>query len=205
MYGTLDHILYKGEESLPNGFVVRPYQKTIQQWMDDMRIPEQERDHLLASDVIALPAGYRDGENAFAIGTYDFMAYVREQGQVQIMACCADGQYTVMELCSAKIRIGRFFLPATFTGMLFWGLLTNYISDQINPLLPQLTTTEVVEAPRFMDAPEVSFSIVIPDSLGNTKEIEYSGPVEGIDKVGEIIKSLTNGESIEQTEVKSEN
>ena len=205
MYGTLSHSLFEDEEKLPNGYVVRPYLKTIEQWMEDMKISTPQREQLMAADVIALPVGYKDGEDAFAIGAYDFMAFMKEQGQLQIMACCADGQYTVLELCSSKIRLGRYFLPATVSGLIFWGLLTNYISSQINPILPQITATEVVEAPKFLEAPEVSFSIVIPDSLGNKKEIEYSGPVEGIEKVGEIIKTLTNGDGTEKVEGKSEN
>ena len=76
-------------------------------------------------------------------------------------------------------------------------VVSDYIYDQTKSILPQITSVETVESPKFLDAPEVSFSIVIPDSLGNKQEIIYDGPVEGIEKVGEIIKTMTNGNESE--------
>ena len=178
---------------------IRPYAKTLETWVEEMGIPDGERKQILGADVVILPIGYRDSEHAFAHSAYDFMAYAREKQVFSIEMCSTDNQFSEIELCSLKTRLGRFFVPAAISGTLFWGVLCNYIYDQIRPILPQFTPVEVVESQHYLDAPEVSFSIVIPDSLGNKQEIEYDGPVEGIDKVGEIIKTLTNGNGFSDT------
>lgn len=184
--------------STQNYITVRPYIKSLEEWMDDMEIPAEERGQIAGADVLVLPVGYRDFEQAFASSVYDFMAYVHERGLLHIEVCCPEDGFSELELCSAKTRLGKFFLPSVITGTIFWGILSDYIYDQVKPILPQITPVEVVEMPKFLNSPEVSFSIVIPDSLGNKQEITYDGPVEGIEKVGEIIKSLTNGDGSKQ-------
>ena len=64
-----------------------PYIKSIDEWMDEMAIPANERGIIASAGVIALPAGYRDSEMAFASGVYDFLAYVKEQGLLSIEDC----------------------------------------------------------------------------------------------------------------------
>lgn len=172
---------------------IHPYTKSIEEWMDDMLIPEEERGQIKGADVVALPVGYNGCEKSFASSTLDFIAYARQQGLFNVEICCPEYDFTNLELCSVKIRLGKFQLATAITGTIFWGVVSSYIYDLVKPLLPQITPIEHVESPRFHDAPEVSFSIVIPDSLGNKQEIIYDGPVEGIDKVGEVIKTLTNG------------
>lgn len=184
--------------STQNYITVRPYIKSLEEWMDDMEIPAEERGQIAGADVLVLPVGYRDFEQAFDSSVYDFMAYVHERGLLHIEVCCPEDGFSELELCSAKTRLGKFFLPSVITGTIFWGILSDYIYDQVKPILPQITPVEVVEMPKFLNSPEVSFSIVIPDSLGNKQEITYDGPVEGIEKVGEIIKSLTNGDGSKQ-------
>jgi hypothetical protein len=184
--------------STQNYITVRPYIKSLEEWMDDMEIPAEERGQIAGADVLVLPVGYRDFEQAFDCSVYDFMAYVHERGLLHIEVCCPEDGFSELELCSAKTRLGKFFLPSVITGTIFWGVLSDYIYDQVKPILPQITPVEVVEMPKFLNSPEVSFSIVIPDSLGNKQEITYDGPVEGIEKVGEIIKSLTNGDGSKQ-------
>lgn len=184
--------------STQNYITIRPYIKSLEEWMDDMEIPAEERGQIAGADVLVLPVGYRDFEQAFDSSVYDFMAYVHERGLLHIEVCCPEDGFSELELCSAKTRLGKFFLPSVITGTIFWGILSDYIYDQVKPILPQITPVEVVEMPKFLNSPEVSFSIVIPDSLGNKQEITYDGPVEGIEKVGEIIKSLTNGDGSKQ-------
>lgn len=184
--------------STQNYITVRPYIKSLEEWMDDMEIPAEERGQIAGADVLVLPVGYRDFERAFASSVYDFMAYAHERGLLHIEVCCPEDGFSELELCSAKTRLGKFFLPSVITGTIFWGILSDYIYDQVKPILPQITPVEFVEMPKFLNSPEVSFSIVIPDSLGNKQEITYDGPVEGIEKVGEIIKSLTNGDGSKQ-------
>lgn len=176
---------------------IQPYTKSIEEWMEDMVIPERDRKQIEGADVIVLPVGYRDCEQAFSSSVYDFMAYARERGLFNIEVCCPGNCFTELELCSVKKRLGKFFLVSTLSGTIFWNVVSDYIYDQIKSILPQITSVETVESPKFLDAPEVSFSIVIPDSLGNKQEIIYDGPVEGIEKVGEIIKTMTNGNESE--------
>ena len=186
-----------------NHITIRPYMKSIEEWMEDMMIPIGDREQITVADVVVLPIEYRECKHAFATSVYDFMAYARERGLFNIEVCCSDDGFSELELCSAKTRLGKFFLSSTITGAIFWGVLSNYVYDQVEPILPQITPIEVVDTPPFLEAPEVSFSIVIPDSLGNKQEIIYDGPVEGIDKVGEIIKTLTYGNESEHNTVKT--
>ena len=176
---------------------IHPYTKSIEEWMEDMVIPDGERGQIAEADVVVLPVGYRDCEQAFATSVYDFLMYARERGLFNIEVCCSEDGFSELELCSAKKRLGKFFLASTITGTIFWGVVSDYIYDQVKPILPQFIPIENVGTPHYLEAPEVSFSIVIPDSLGNKQEITYDGPVEGIDKVGEIIKTLTNGNGSE--------
>ena len=178
-------------QTIDKYITIRPYSKSIEEWMEDMVIPEGERGQIAGADVVVLPAGYRDCEKAFATSVYDFLAYARERGLFNIEVCSPEDGFSEIELCSVKKRLGKFFLASTITGTIFWDVVSDYIYEQVKPILPQFTPIENVETPQYLEAPEVSFSIVIPDSLGNKQEITYDGPVEGIDKVGEIIKTLT--------------
>ena len=184
-------------QTIDKYITIRPYSKSIEEWMEDMVIPEGERGQIAGADVVVLPAGYRDCEKAFATSVYDFLAYARERGLFNIEVCSPEDGFSEIELCSVKKRLGKFFLASTITGTIFWGVVSDYIYEQVKPILPQFTPIENVETPQYLEAPEVSFSIVIPDSLGNKQEITYDGPVEGIDKVGEIIKTLTNSNGSE--------
>lgn len=178
---------------------IRPYSKSIEEWMEDMVIPSVEREQIVGADVVVLPVGYRGCEQAFTTSVYDFLTYARERGVFKIELCCSEDGFSELELCSAKTRLGKFLLlTSTITSTIFLGVVSDYIYDQVKPILPQFTPIENVETPQYLEAPEVSFSIVIPDSLGNKQEITYDGPVEGIEKVGEIIKTLTNGNGSEQ-------
>lgn len=165
--------------------------------MEEMLIPDGERGQIAGADVVVLPVGCRDCEQAFETSVYDFFVYARERGLFNIEVCCPEDGFSELELCSAKKRLGKFLLASTITGTIFWGVISNYIYDQIKPILPQFTLIENVETPHYLEVPEVSFSIVIPDSLGDKQEITYDGPIEGIDEVGVIIKTLTNGNGSE--------
>lgn len=176
---------------------IRPYTKSIEEWMEDMVIPAEERGQIAGADVVVLPVGYRDCEQAFATSVYDFLAYAREQGLFQIEVCCTEEGFTELELCSVKKRLGKFLLASSITGTIFWNVVSDYIYDQVKPILPQIAPVESVETPKYFEATVVSFSIIIPDSQGNKQEVIYDGPVEGIDKVGVIIKTLTNGNGTE--------
>ena len=191
-YGSLNHLISEHKDNSTEQIQVKPSAISIEQYMNFMGIPPSMRPQIVGADVIALPAGYVDNEKAFAVSLYDFMAYVNEQGSLKMEICCTDDQFSVVELCSLKTRLGKFFLPSVITGVLFWNILSNYIYDQIKPVLPNFNPIESVETPQFLDAPEVSFSIVMPDSTGNMTEIEYDGPVEGVEKVGDIVKTLAN-------------
>ena len=184
-------------QTIDKYITIRPYSKSIEEWMEDMVIPEGERGQIAGADVVVLPAGYRDCEKAFATSVYDFLAYARERGLFNIEVCSPEDGFSEIELCSVKKRLGKFFLASTITGTIFWDVVSDYIYEQVKPILPQFTPIVNVETPQYREAPEVSFSIVIPDSLGNKQEITYDGPVEGIDKVGEIIKTLTNSNGSE--------
>lgn len=199
-YGSLNHIFFEHNDNLPDNLQVKPYTISIEQWLDIMDIPTAMRQQIVGADVIAIPAGYTVNEKAFTISLYDFMAYVKEQGSLKLEICCIDDEFSVIELCSLKTRLGKFYIPTIIAGQLFLGVLTNYIYDQVKPVLPNITSIEEVEIPKFQEAPEVSFSIIMPDSSGNMTEVEYDGPVEGIDKVGEIIKTLTDSNANDNSE-----
>ena len=165
--------------------------------MEDMVIPAGELGQIAGADVVVLPVGYRNCEQAFATSVYDFLVYARERDLFNIEVCCPEDDFSELELCSVKKQLGKFLLASTITGTIFWGVISDYIYDQIKPILPQFTLIENVETPHYLEVPEVSFSIVIPDSLGNKQEITYDGPIESIDEVGDIIKTLTNGNGSE--------
>lgn len=172
---------------------VRPYAKSIEDWMEEMEVPVAERVQMSHADAIALPVGYGDNPKAFATSLYDFMAFVNEQGTLNVVVCCGDEGFATLELCSVKTRLGRFLLPATIAGTVFWNILSCYIYDQAKFALPQLIQTEHEELPHYMDKPEVSFSIILTDTTGKQQEVVYDGPVEGIKEVEDIIKTLIDG------------
>lgn len=184
-------------ETNNNFITIRPYMRSIVEWMEDMRIPAREREQIAEADVVVLPVGYRGCEQAFASSVYDFLEYVHERNSLHVEVCCRDEGFSVLELCSSKKRLGNFLLASTIMGTIFWSILSDYIYDQMKPFLPQFAPIENVETPQYLEPLEVSFSIVIPDSQGNKQEITYDGPVEGIEKVGEIIKTLSNSNGSE--------
>jgi hypothetical protein len=171
---------------------ISPYPKTIDQWMVEMNIPSELKTKISTSDVILLPVGYHDKPLAFANGVYEFMEYCIEQNKLNIEICCNDNDFTQIEMCSFQLRLGRYLLPSTVIGVIFWNLISNYIYDQVEHYLPQTNKEEIIDSKEFQSPPEVSFSIILPDANGHNKEIKYDGPLEGIEKVGEIIKSMND-------------
>ena len=95
-------------------------------------------------------------------------------------------------MCSFQLRLGRYLLKSAVIGVIFWNLILNYIYDQVKHYLPQTNKEEIIDSKEFQSLPEVSFSIILPDPNGHNKEIKYDGPLEGIEKVGEIIKSMND-------------
>ena len=123
---------------------------------------------------------------------YEFMEYCIEQNKLNIEICCNDNDFTQIEMCSFQLRLGRYLLPSTVIGVIFWNLISNYIYDQVEHYLHQTNKEEIIDSKEFQSPPEVSFSIILPDTNGHNKEIKYDGPLEGIEKVGEIIKSMND-------------
>lgn len=171
---------------------ISPYAKTIDQWMVEMKIPSELRTKISTSDVILLPVGYHNRPLAFANGAYEFMEYCIGQNKLNIEICCTDDDFTQIEMCSFQLRLGRYLLPSAVIGVIFWNLISNYIYDQVEHYLPQTNKEDIVDSKDFQSAPEVSFSIILPDANGHNKEIKYDGPLEGIEKVGDIIKSMND-------------
>ena len=83
-------------------------------------IPAGERGQIAGADVVVLPFGYKDCEQAFTTSVYDFLAYARERSLFKIEVCCPEEGFTELELCSAKKRLGKFLLASTITGTI-WG------------------------------------------------------------------------------------
>lgn len=171
---------------------ILPYTKTIDQWMVEMNIPSELKTKISTSDVILLPVGYHNKPLAFANGAYEFMEYCTEQNKLKIEICCTDENFTQIEMCSLQLRLGRYLLPSTVIGVVFWSLISNYIYDQVEHYLPQTNKEQIANPKEFQSAPEISFSIILPDANGHNKEIKYDGPLEGIKEVGEIIKSMND-------------
>lgn len=171
---------------------ISPYTKTIDQWMVEMNIPSELKIKISTSDVILLPVSYNNKTLAFANGAYEFMEYCTEQNKLSIEICCTDDDFTQIEMCSFQLRLGRYLLPSTVIGVIFWNLISTYIYDQVEHYLPQTNKEEIADPKEFQSAPEVSFSIILPDANGHNKEIKYDGPLEGIEKVGEILKSMND-------------
>ena len=105
-----------------------PYAKTIDQWMVEMKIPSELRTKISTSDVILLPVGYHNRPLAFANGAYEFMEYCIGQNKLNIEICCTDDDFTQIEMCSFQLRLGRYLLPSAVIGVIFWNLISNYIS-----------------------------------------------------------------------------
>ena len=132
-----------------------PYAKTIDQWMVEMKIPSELRTKISTSDV-----------------AYEFMEYCIGQNKLNIEICCTDDDFTQIEMCSFQLRLGRYLLPSAVIGVIFWNLISNYIYDQVEHYLPQTNKEDIVDSKDFQSAPEVSFSIILPDANGHNKEIK---------------------------------
>jgi hypothetical protein len=171
---------------------ISQYTKTIDQWMVEMNIPSDLREKIATSDVILLPVDYHNKSMAFANGAYEFMEYCIGQNKLNFDICCTDDEFTQIEMCSFQLRLGRYFLSSGAIGVIFWNMISNYIYSQVEHYLPQTNKEEIVDTKESQSAPEVSFSIIFPDANGLNKEIKYDGPLEGIEKVGELIKSMTD-------------
>lgn len=171
--------------------VVREYNKTLKDWCVDMNLADNLVESVKKSQIVIIPDGYRDCPKVFTSYASDFYNYCKNIEGLSIEICCNDEDFTQVELCSVKVRLGKIIATSSISGVILWNVISCYIKDAIDTALKDEPITEqVVEAPSFQSELECSFSVIINDSTGKSFEVKYDGPVSGMEEAGDQIKKI---------------
>lgn len=166
------------------------YHKTLDEWCEEMSVSDDIKQSVMSSQLVLLPMGYRDSPMAFTNHTVDFYNYCKHKG-LSIEICCNEEEFTQLELCSFKVRLGKILAPSTISGILIWNIVSGYIKESIDTIVKdEVATEQVVETPAFQSEPDCSFSVIVRDTTGNYIEVKYDGPVSGMEKAGDQIKKI---------------
>lgn len=139
------------------------------------------------ASIVLLPDIQRDNVIAFAVGIQDFYDYCKSQSaDIDI---CAEDKVIEIELCSRKIRIGKFIVREMVLPFAL-GLLVNYVSKLCSSDIDVQSTAIEQE---YQAPPQVSFTIAVEDSCGVVrKEYSYDGPAKDIQEVTQHVEKLWN-------------
>ena len=173
---------------------IRDYNKTLEEWCKEMHLSVKTESSVMNAQIVLLPDGYKDCTTAFALSADDFYNYCKKSNLLSVEICCEDEDFTKLELCSSKLRLGKIFSTTTISGIIIWNLVSGYIKDTIDSAVVDKPVVEQVieDKPTYMSEPECSFSIIVRDSTtGKYVEVKYDGPVSGIDEAGDQIKKIT--------------
>lgn len=170
--------------------IIQEYHKTLDEWCEDMVLPDATKQSVISSQLVLLPWGYRDSPKAFTSYTIDFYNYCKRNG-MNIEICCNDEDFSQLELCSVKVRLGRILAPSAISGVLIWNIVSGYIKEAIDTIVKdEVKVEKVIEPPAFQSEPECSFSVIVRDTTGNYIEVKYNGPVSGMEEAGNQIKKI---------------
>lgn len=171
--------------------IIRDYSMSLDDWCDEMGLSDDIRQSVKSSQLVLLPEGYGDCPKAFTVFTSDFYNYCKDINGVNIEICCNDEDFTQLELCSLKVRLGKIFATSSISGVIIWSLVSGYIKDAIDATTKTEPFVELKEdVPSFQSEPECSFSVIIGDSSGKNIEVKYDGPVSGMEEAGDQIKKI---------------
>lgn len=169
---------------------IQEYNKTLEIWCEEMSVSDDIKQSVMSSQLVLLPMGYRDSPMAFTNHTVDFYNYCKHKG-LSIEICCNEEEFTQLELCSFKVRLGKILAPSTISGILIWNIVSGYIKESIDTIVKdEVATEQVVETPAFQSEPDCSFSVIVRDTTGNYIEVKYDGPVSGMEEAGDQIKKI---------------
>ena len=110
--------------------IIQEYHKTLDEWCEDMVLPDATKQSVISSQLVLLPWGYRESPKAFTSYTIDFYNYCKRNG-MNIEICCNDEDFSQLELCSVKVRLGRILAPSAISGVLIWNIVSGYIKEAI--------------------------------------------------------------------------
>lgn len=171
--------------------VVKEYHKTLNDWCEEMALPDDLRQSVMSSQLVLIPEGYKDNPKAFTNYANDFYQYCKHIDNLSIEICCNDDDFTQFELCSVKVRLGKIISASSISGVILWSVVSGYIKDAIDSAFrTEQAEEQVVDSPSFQSEPECSFSVIICDSTGKYIEVKYDGPVSGMEEAGEQIKKI---------------
>lgn len=176
--------------------VVCEYKKTLKDWCREMNISKELEASIFNSQLVIIPEGYKNYPKAFAIHASDFYNYCKQNKLLDVEICCEDADFTQIELCSFKIRLGKFIAPSTIAGTIIWNVFSAYIKDTFDSISKsEILMEQVSDVPAFQSEPECSFSVIIKDTTGKYMEIQYDGPISGMEVAGDQIKKIASNEN----------
>lgn len=176
--------------------VVREYGKTLKEWCKEMNISKELEVAVFNAQLVIIPEGYMDCPKSFTNYAADFYSYCKQHGVLNVEICCEDEDFTQVELCSLKLRLGKLIAPSSIAGAIIWSVVGGYIKDTLDTIVKnEVSAEQNTYIPSFQSEPECSFSVIIKDSTGMYIEVKYDGPVSGIDEAGEQIKRITSNEN----------
>lgn len=167
--------------------------RTLEEWLDFQNISGELRESLQAADILMLPTGYKEEEYSFASFTEAFLRFARAHG-ANIDVCANDGDFTIVELNSNTIRLGRFHINKATALAILLNIISDFCYDSIKSTVnyvQEQNAQEQIVTP--MDEHEVEFTISTEDSSGNAIDYNYKGPVEEVKNVTGELTKLING------------
>lgn len=175
--------------------IVREYNRTLEDWCLEMNLSVELEAAVMDSQLVLIPDGYRDCPMAFTNYASDFYSYCKHINGLRVEICCEEEDFTQLEFCSFKIRLGKIISPATISGVILWNVISGYVKDAADSVLKDEPKTEQqTSEPPFQSEPECSFSVIVRDTNNKYIEVKYDGPVSGMDEAGDqIIKIAGDG------------
>lgn len=140
-----------------------------------------------------LPVSYKDEEHGFASAAEAFLRFARAHG-ANIDVCANDVDFTIVELNSNTIRLGRFHIKKATAFAILLKIISDFCYDCIKNTVSNIKELDAQEQVVILiDEQEVEFTISTEDSSGNAVDYSYKGPAEEVKNVTEELTTLING------------
>lgn len=173
-------------------------------WINKEYIPENLKQPLSLASIMILPEeNLRDFERPlFPVATEEVLRYFKQHlpRGIMIDICISDAGYQEFAFYSDYKRIGK-FLVKTIALPVFASILSKYVydnfirADESKPqtvIIDKSTNVDIdvsiLSDKKYLEPTSIKFSIILVDSTGNSKEIQYEGPAKEMETVLETLK-----------------
>ncbi|WP_167612446.1 hypothetical protein [Maribellus sediminis] len=167
-------------------------------WINSDFVSAEIKEDLNKASILFLPfiGQRRENEATFPSGTEAIYSYFKEKidKEFSVDICIADELYQELALHSNYKRLGKFIVKSVALPV-FLAVLSSYVYDTIIKPTNEahqvyIENTDKESPKKYLEIPEVKFTIIVEDSSKVTKEFNYEGPANQVENITESIKKL---------------